>query len=664
MRIALAFVLAAGALLAAQAPTRSGVDLSTLDRAVRPQDDLYRFANGKWLETAVIPADRVSWGTFAELAEQAELDVRRIIETLDGRTGPERQIRDLYASMTNEANIEALGATPIRAELARIDAIDSTEALARQIGHLSAINAGGPFGASAGIDATNPTALIVTVAQGGTLLPERDYYLRTDAAMQAIRDQYLAYLTTIFRLAGRERTAAKVRDVLALETRLAQAQQSHADSQIRAPGVPLKLPQAMKDMPGFDWQEWARPQGFDLATRIVFEQPAFFRTFAAAVGTTPLDTWKDWLAARYITASSIFISSAFADARFEFFGRVLSGQEAPRERWKRGVSMVNGYLGDEMGRLYVKKHLPDTSRARVEKIVEMIIRGFREAVDEAEWMTPEARRAAREKLGRLSASVGYPSRWRDYSRLRIAPDDLLGNAQRAFEFDNAYNMRMLRRRIVADRWAMPPQTVNAYYVPARNGIVLPAAVLQPPLFDPDAEDAVNYGGIGAIIGHEISHAFDQRGRRFDAYGQAADWWTRRDEQQFQQRARMLVEQFNGYSPIPGRFVNGELTLGENIGDLAGLAVAVRAYRLSLDGKPSPVIDGLSGEQRLFVRWAQIWRGKTRETYLPQTLFLDQHAPPEYRANGAVVNLDAFHTAFDVQPGDKLYLDPKKRVRIW
>jgi predicted metalloendopeptidase len=664
MRTALALVLAAGVALASQAPARSGLDPSSFDSRVRPQDDLYRFANGKWLDTAVIPADRVTWGAFAELAENAELDVRRIIETLDGRTGPERQIRDLYTSMTNEAQVEALGAAPIKAELARIDAIDSAEALARQIGRLSAMNAGGPFGASAGIDATNPMALIVTVAQGGTLLPERDYYLKTDAAMQVIRDQYLAYLTTIFRLAGRPAADADVRAVLALETRLAQAQESHASSQIRAPGAPIKLSEAIRDFPGFDWREWAKPQGFDLATRIVFEQPAFFRAFAAAVGTTPLATWKAWLAARYITASSIFISSAFADARFEFFGRVLSGQEAPRERWKRGVSMVNGYLGDEMGRLYVKKHLPDTSRIRVERMVDMIVRGFREALDEAEWMTPEARRAARDKLGHLSASVGYPARWRDYSRLRIAPDDLLGNAQRAFEFDNAYNMRLLRRRTFVDRWALPPQTVNAYYVPARNSIVLPAAVLQPPLFDPDADDAVNYGGIGAIIGHEISHALDQRGRRFDAYGQAADWWTTRDEQQFQQRARMLVEQFNAYSPIPGRFVNGELTLGENIGDLAGLAVAVRAYRLSLQGKPSPVIDGLSGEQRLFIRWAQIWRSKTRPAYLPQTLFLDQHAPPEYRAHGAVVNLDAFHAAFDLQPGDKLYRDPKKRVRIW
>lgn len=664
MRTALALVLAGVVLSGAQAPLRSGLDLSSFDSRVRPQDDLYRFANGKWLDTAVIPADRVTWGTFVELAEQADLDVRRIIETLDGRSGSERQIRDLYTSMTDEAQVETLGASPIREELARIDAIDSPEALARQIGRLSAMNAGGPFGASAGIDVANPTALIVTVAQGGTLLPERDYYLRTDAAMQAIRDQYLGYLTTIFGLAGRPRTSADARDVLALETRLAQTQQPHADSQIRTPGAPIRLAQAMREMPGFDWQAWAKPQGFDRATRIVFEQPAFFRSFAATVDATPLETWKAWLAARYITASSIFISNAFADARFEFFGRVLSGQEAPRERWKRGVSMVNGHLGDEMGRLYVKKHLPDRSRARVEQIVDTIMRGFRGALDEADWMTPEARRAAREKLGRLSAAVGYPARWRDYSGLRIAPGDLLGNAQRAFEFENEYNMGILRRRSLGDRWTMPPQTVNAYYVPARNGIVLPAAVLQPPLFDPDAEDAVNYGGIGAVIGHEISHAFDGHGRRFDAYGQAADWWTARDEQQFHGRARMLVEQFNAYSPLPGRFVNGELTLGENIGDLAGLAVAVRAYRLSLHGKPSPVIDGLTGEQRLFLRWAQLWRGKTRDAYLPQTLFLDQHAPPEYRAHGAVVNLDAFHAAFNVQPGDKLYRDPKKRVRIW
>jgi putative endopeptidase len=662
--LALLAVVVAGAAAAPQPPLKSGLDPSTFDRSVRPQDDLYRFVNGKWLETAVIPPERVTHGTFAELADRAEDDVRRLIEKMDGRGGAERQIRDLYASMMNEDAVEALGALPIQEGLDRIDAIDSVAALARETGRLSAIGAGGPFGASAGIDINNPSALIVTVTQGGTLLPERDYYLATDPAKRTIREQYVAYLTHIFTLVKRPKAERDARDVLALETILARSQQPHAESQIRPPGKPYKLRQTEREMPGFAWSEWGKPQGLDRAASIVFEQPEFFRAFAAAVSSTPLETWKAWLAARYITASSIFSSRPFADARFEFFGRVLSGQELPRERWKRAVSMVNAHLGDAVGQLYVREYFADGSRRKVREIVDRIVDAFREAIDEASWMTPSARRQAGVKLDALRSGVGYPERWRSYERLQIRPDDLLGNAQRAQRFENEYQMMRLRRRFEPRQWLMTPQTVNAYYTPSRNEIILPAAMLQPPMFDGTAEDAVNYGGIGAIIGHEISHAFDQRGRRFNAYGRAEDWWTPADEQQFQVRARQLVRQFNAYSPIPGRFVNGELTLGENIGDLGGLAVALRAYRLALRGKPSPEIDGFSGEQRLLLRWAEVWRGKTRQEYLEQTLFLNQHAPPEYRANGAVTNLDAFYTAFNVQPGDKLYRDSAARVRIW
>ena len=663
MRACLVFALAA-ALIAADGPElKSGLDPSSLDRAVRPQDDLYRFVNGRWLDTTVIPADRVTYSTFTELTDRAEMDVRRIIERLDGG-GTEQQIRDLYASMVNEERIQALGATPIQPELDRIAAIDSTTALARQIGQLSAMNAGGAFGASAGVDATNPSAIIVTISQGGTLLPEREYYFKTDGATRSIRDKYLAYLGEIFTLARWKASPEDVRAVLALETTLAKAQQPHAESRIRPPSKPLKLRDAEREMPGFAWTEWAKPQGLDNATILIFEQPDFFRTFAAAFSTVPLETWKSWLVARYITASSIYVSQPLENARFEFFGRVLSGQEVPRERWKRGVSMVNAYLGDAMGQLYVREHFPESSRHRVRGMVKTIIDAFRDAIREAAWMTPDARRAAVAKLDYLQSGVGYPDRWRTYEGLRIRPDDLLGNAQRAQRFENDYRIMRLRRRIEPRQWLMPPQTVNAYYTPSRNEIILPAAMLQPPMFDPDAEDAVNYGGIGAIIGHEISHAFDQRGRRFDAFGRVEDWWTRKDEEQFQQRAQQLVRQFGQYEPLPGHFVNGELTLGENIGDLGGLAVAVRAYRLSLRGKPSPVIDGFTGEQRLFLRWAQIWREKIREAYLRQTLFLNQHAPPKFRANGSVVNLDAFQEAFELKPGDKLYRDAAQRVKIW
>lgn len=369
------------------------------------------------------------------------------------------------------------------------------------------------------------------------------------------------------------------------------------------------------------------------------------------------------LAARYITATSIYMSRSFADARFEFFGRVLTGQELPRERWKRGVSVVNGFLGDAAGRLYVDRHFPESSRERVRQMVRHIRGAFRDAVEQAEWMTPDARREARRKLDNIRARVGHPDRWREYTGLRIKADDLIGNVERGQQFENRFRMNRLRRP-VRGFWTVTPQTVNAYYTPALNEITLPAAILQPPLFNPNAEDAVNYGAIGALIGHEIGHAFDLRGRQYNAWGRMQDWWTERDVQQFAARAQLLVEQFRNFPALAGRRVDGQMTLGENVGDLVGLAVAVRAYRRSLDGKAPPVIDGFTGEQRLLIGWAQMWRSQMREDFLRQSVLLSQHAPPQYRAHGALMNLETFHRAFDVNAGDKLYLDPKKRVQIW
>ena len=644
---------------------KSGLDLTLLDQSVRPQDDLYRFANGGWLDRAQIPGDRVTYGTFAELADRTEHDLRAIIENLKGNSIAEQQIRDLYASVMDEATLEVRGIAPMRPDLDRIEAIDSPKSLAAVIGWLSSLAAGGPFGASAGVDARDSTSIIVEVTQGGTLLPDRDYYFKTDPTSVAIRQSYLDYLEGLFSVTGRAAPAKDARDVLAFETALARAQQPQAESRVQLnDDAAYKLGDLAKQMPGFDWKAWAKPQGIDRATSIVFGQPEFFKAFGQLVQATPLPTLKAWLASRYLTAVAPFANRAIADTRFEFFGRVLSGQQMPRPRWKQAVSVVNFYMGDALGRLYVEKHFPHSARQRMSAVVSNVLESYRQAVKEADWMTPRTRQRALEKLDAVQTRIGYPDRWRNFSRLEIHPDDLFGNARRAQAFDNAYKAMRLMRRREPDQWIITPQTVNANYLPWRNEMLLPAAILQPPLFDAAAEDAVNYGGIGAIVGHEIGHAFDQRGRRFDGNGFARDWWTREDETAFEKRARLLVDQYNGYMAMPGERVNGAATIGENIGDVGGLAVAVRAYRLSLGGRPSPIIDGFTGEQRLFLRWAQLWRTQTRAEYVRQMNMINHHAPAQIRANGAVVNVEEFYAAFAVRPGDKLYLDPEKRVKIW
>jgi putative endopeptidase len=656
--------LAAGP-AATREPLKSGLDLSTLDRSVRPQDDLYRFANGGWLDRTSIPPDRVSYGTFIELGERAELDLRRIIENLQGRNHTERQIRDLYSSVLDEATVERRGIVAVQPQLRRIDAIDSVKKLAEECGRLSSIGAGGPFSASAGVDAHRGGQIVVQVTQGGTLLPDRGYYLKTDPQSVAIRQAYVEYVATILRLTGRPDAEGTARAVLNLEVELARAQDSQSDTRVALSDDAAFTLRSLHDaMPGFDWTAWGKPQGFDNAARIVLGQPAFFKAFAERAQSTPLSTWKAWLAVRYLTASAPYVNKALHDERFEFFGRLLTGQQAPRARWKQGVAHVNLHLGDALGRLYVDAHFSTQSRRRVKELVDNMLEAYRQAVRQADWMSPGTRQLALDKLASMKVRIGYPDSWRSYSQLEIRADDLLGNVQRAQKFENDYRMLRLTRPAEPDQWLITPQTVNATYLSWRNEMLLPAAILQPPLFDPDAEDAVNYGGIGALIGHEIGHGFDQRGRRFDANGAPRDWWSPRDEEEFNRRAVGLVQQFNAYTALPGAAVNGVATLGENIGDLGGLAIAVRAYRISLKQQTAPAIDGFTGEQRLFLRWAQVWRTVIRDEYLRQTLLIDQHAPPRYRANGTVVNLDAFHAAFNVQPGDKLYLAPERRVRIW
>ena len=651
-----------------QTPT-SGLDLGNFDPKVRPQDDLYRAANGLWLARTTIPADRVTYGTFLELADKAETDLRAVIEGVaadrDRQRGTARQIADLYASLMNQARAEELGLQPIAALLQRIDAVDTPRDLASEAGHLSAIALGGPFLGAVEEDLERPGTPIATIAQGGTLLPDRDYYLKDDERFIRIRAQYVDYLASIFSLAHRPNAAADARAVLALETAIARLHWTV--EQTRDPSSTAKkfsLAALEREMPGFDWARWAHPQGIDRTGYVILAQPSFFKGFAELISTTPIPTWKAWLLSRLLTACAPYLTPALSDARFEFFGRVLSGQELPRTHWKRGVGLVNGFLGDAAGRLYVERHFPASSRIRVETLVARLVAAFRQAITEAGWMSERGKRSALAKLSRLSTKVGYPDRWRDYRGLVIKPDDLFGNVQRARQFDGEYKLRRLSQPNAHGEWLMTPQTVNAYYNPVLNEVVVPAAMLQPPLFNADADDAANYGAIGAIVGHEIGHGFDDRGRRLDGEGAAVNWWTAGDEQSFTAIAQALVDEFNGYSPIEGARVNGLVTLRENVGDLSGLAIAFRAYKMSLGGRSSPVIDGFTGEQRFFLSWAQAWRGQIREEYLRQTLLSMPHAPPEYRANGPASNMAAFHEAFGTKPGDGMYREPRRRVTIW
>jgi putative endopeptidase len=668
--LAAGLVAAATLGLAAQQALQSGLDRSTFDTAVRPQDDLFRHVNGGWLSRTEIPADRAIYGTFVQLTEQAETDLAELIQ--GAAKSPNRPpgsnaqpIGDLYASFMDEAALNAAGAAPLKPRLAEVDAIKTTAEFADVLGRFSMIGIGGPVDGYIEADAGDPSRVAVYLSQSGTALPDRDYYLNTDARFADIRAKYQQYLEKVFTLAGRPNPAGDAKLVLALETDLARIQWTRVESR-DAVKTFNKYPVAkvVQEMPGFDWMAWARPQQLDTQAEWVISQPSFFKSFAALVPERPLDTWKAWLAAQVVTRYAPLLHQPFQDAAFEFFGRTLSGQQEQRLRWKRGVQFVNGSVGEALGQLYVARHFPPASKTRMEAMIANLVEAYRQSITDLEWMTPDTRKEALAKLAKFTPKIGYPNRWRDYSALKIAANDLVGNADRSSRLESEYQISKLGKPVDREEWLMTPQTVNAYYNPVKNEIVFPAAILQKPFFDVMADDAVNYGAIGAVIGHEIGHGFDDQGRRFDGDGKLRDWWKPADEAEFVKRAKLLVEQFNQYSPVPGVNVNGEFTLGENIGDLGGLAIAHKAYVLSRKGQPAPVLDNLTGDQRFFMGWTQAWRAKAREDYLRRQVLADPHAWAEFRANGPLGNIDAFYTAFNVRPGDKLYRAPETRVKIW
>jgi putative endopeptidase len=649
---------------------KSGVDKSFVDSKVRPQDDLFRHVNGKWLSEAQIPADRPLDGAFYKLRDKSEADLRAIIEEtaakLDNPPGSEaRKVGDLFASFMDEAAVDRLGLSPIKADLDEVAAISDKAGLVKTLARLQREGTDGAFGLFVNTDARQSDRYIVYLSQSGLGLPDESYY-RLDK-FKPQREAYLAHVRKMFELAGYPDPSGSADQVLALETRLAKDHWDRVKNRDDVLTYNKKDLKALAELtPGFDWSSWLDSAGVKGVEEVVVAQPSYFAAMARAIDEAPLPGWKAWLAWSVLRNHAPLLSKPFVEENFAFYGKALTGAQELKPRWKRGVAAIEGSLGEAVGKLYVEKHFPPAAKARMQELVGNLIEAYRQDIQSLEWMGPETKRKALEKLARFTPKIGYPDRWRDYSSLEIRRDDLVGNAKRASEFEFARQLAKLGKPVDRSEWLMTPQTVNAYYNPGMNEIVFPAAILQPPFFDLGADDAVNYGGIGAVIGHEVSHGFDDQGSKYDGDGNLKDWWTDSDRKEFDARAKKLIEQYDGFEPAdaPGQHVNGALTIGENIGDLGGLTIAYKAYKIALGKAEAPVLDGLTGDQRFFTGWAQVWRAKYRPAELTRRIAVDPHSPAEFRCNGVIRNIPEFYRAFGVKDGDKLWLSPERRVQIW
>ncbi len=667
LAMALVWVVAACAGTPAP-PLGSGLLLPGYDRQVRAQDDLFDFANGQWLRTTEIPPDRTRYGAFDALAEQAQRNLRTIVDDSVARHGaagsPDQQIGDFYASFMDTAQLDKLGAAPLKESLNRIDTLASPTALIRYFGESATTGTPSPIDLSIDQDAKNASAYLPDISQSGITLPNRDYYLKSDQQFVTTRDQLRVYTARVLGLAGVANPDAAASGVLTVENRLAQIQWTAVQNRdATATYNKFTVTDATARAPGLDWKTYLDAAGVHTPDFVVAE-PTFFTDLGTALTTVPLAEWKSYLKFKLIDDLAPYLSNDFVTAHFEFHNRDLAGQQEIRPRWKRGVTAVDNAMGDLLGQRYVQRYFPPDSKRRIDALVSKLIDAYRSSIDGLGWMSAATKAEAKDKLSKLAVKIGYPNEWKDYSKLRVARDDLVGNVVRSAQLEYQRDLDRLGKPVDRAEWLTTPQTVNAFYNPPRNDITFPAAILQPPFFDPTADDAVNYGGIGAVIGHEISHAFDDQGRKYDGTGNLRDWWTPQDVARFTARTTALAAQYSAYEPLPGEHINGELTLGENIADLSGLTVAHRAYRLSLGGRPAAMMDGFTGEQRFFLGWAQVWRGKIRDKALREQLLSDPHSPSEFRANGVVSNLPEYYTAFNVKQGDKLFRPPDQRVTIW
>ncbi len=669
--------------------TKSGIDLSHVDPSARPQDDLFGHVNGRWLTDYQIPPDRATDGAFRTLYDRAEEHVRDlIVEAAEAASTPtdtdtdtdtdEKRIGDLYASFMDTQTVRRRGLTPLLDELAEIDAAGTPDALAAVLGALQRTGVGGGVGLYVDTDSKNSSRYLLHLTQSGIGLPDESYFHDTQHA--EILAAYPAHIAAMFALVyggsghgGAEGHAQRAAAVVALETKIAAAHWDVVKRRDADLTYNLRtFAEVTEEAPGFDWNCWLAGLGAspEQVAELVVRQPDYLCGFAALWASQKLEDWKSWARWRVIHARASLLTDELIAEDFAFYGRKLSGTEEIRDRWKRGVSVVESLMGDALGRLYVQRYFGPRAKARMDDLVANLQEAYRVSIRTLEWMTPKTRQQALVKLDKFTAKIGYPNNWRDYSSLVIARDDLYGNYRRGFEHEYERELGKLGGPVDREEWFMTPQTVNAYYNPGMNEIVFPAAILQPPFFDADADDAANYGGIGAVIGHEIGHGFDDQGAKYDGDGNLVDWWTDEDRAEFATRTTALIDQYEEFVPRElasgdnGHHVNGAFTVGENIGDLGGLSIALLAYQLSREGRPTPVLDGLTGEQRVFYGWAQVWRTKSRDAEAIRRLAVDPHSPPEFRCNGVVRNMDAFYEAFEVAESDSLYLEPQRRVRIW
>ena len=648
-----------------------GVALDARGLEVNPGDDFWRFANGKWAAENEIPPERTSHGVWLEVHERAEERVRGIIEELgaaDSQPGsPEQKVGDYYSSWMNTAKADELGIAPLQPDLDRIRSIRNADELAAEFGRQYFVSGASPFSAGLGINPKNPDEYKINVGLSGLGLPDRDYYLKDSERFVETRAEYVKHIAQMLGIAGFEDADERAANILALETAIAELQWVRADRRDRDKIYnPRTVAELKEKHSAFNWAAFFESHRMDFLEDIIVNHPDTIDPLIGLVNGQPLETWKDYLSYHLVSGNAAILSTGIDDANFAFFGTVLRGQEKQLDRWKRGVARVGGQsgLGEALGQIYVNRYFPESSKVQMIELVENVRAAYKERIEALEWMGEDTREEALAKLAAFYPKIGYPNKWLDLGDISIAADDLFGNARRIREFFELRDVNKLKTGTDKEEWFMMPQTVNAYYVPNFNQIVFPAAILEAPFFDPNADPAVNYGAIGAVIGHEMGHGFDDQGSKYDARGVKRNWWTDEDRANFTVRTEKLGEQYDSYEAVEGHFVDGSFTMGENIGDLGGVEVAWHAYKLSLNGEEAPVVDGMTGDQRFFMGYAQAWRSERRQESLLRQLTSDPHSPPKFRVNGVVRNVDAWYLAFGVTEEDELYLSPENRVRIW